>query len=121
MEEINGISFENWAAACSHLAQGMPENEVIKILDIEMPVWQDTNEQWGKKLGDLMAEDMNVAVVYGEIFANPKVGKFASGNSGIKSGSEILALVPDWEAYQKVFFHLSISLNFPKLNKKTIL
>lgn len=74
MEKINGISFEDWAAACAHLAQGMPESEVIATLGIETPVWQDTNDQWTNKLGDLMAQDMNVATQYGEIFANPKVG-----------------------------------------------
>jgi len=109
MGEINGITFENWAAACAHLAQGTPENEVIQVLGLEMPVWQDTNEQWGKKLGDLMAEDMNVATVYGEIFANPKVGKFASNDAVVKSGNDVLEIVPDWDTYQKIFFHMSVA------------
>ena len=113
MGEINGITFENWAAACAHIAQGMSENDVINTLGIEMPVWQDTNAQWGNKLGDLMAEDMNVATQYGEIFANPKVGKFAAGgDSNTKSGSEILTLVPDWESYQKIFYHLSVASEY---------
>lgn len=110
MEKINGISFEDWAAACAHLAQGMPESEVIATLGIETPVWQDTNDQWTNKLGDLMAQDMNVATQYGEIFANPKVGKFA-GSSAAQSGKEILEIVPDWETYQKIHIQVSEASN----------
>lgn len=108
MEKINGVSFEDWAAACAHLAQGMPEAEVIKVLGLELPVWQDTSEQWTNKLGDLMAEDMTVATKYGEIFADPKVGKFAKGSKS-SSADEVAETVHDWETYQKIFFHQSVA------------
>jgi len=109
MEEINGVTFEDWAAACAHLAQGTAEDEILKTLGLEMPVWQDTNNQWTNKLGDLMAADMNVATQYAEIFGNPKVGRFATvGGDEIKDSDDILAIVPDWETYQKIFFHMSV-------------
>lgn len=107
MEKINGISFEDWAAACAHLAQGMPEDKVIAILGIETPVWQDTNEQWGNKLGDLMVADISVATKYGNIFANPKIGKFGEGNTAVKGSDELLKLVPNWEAFQKIHTQIS--------------
>jgi hypothetical protein len=105
MESINGISFEDWGAACGNLAQGMPEEEVIKVLGIEAPVWQDTNEKWAGKLGDLMAEDMNLATTYGEYFANPKVGKFANVETGAVGIEDLLKIVPDYDTYQKIFSH----------------
>jgi len=107
MDTINGIDFENWAAACGNLAQGMPEEEICNILGIELPVWQETTEKWAAKLGDLMAEDMNVATTYGEIFANPKVGKFASVASNVPTLDDVLKIAPDFESYQKIFWQQS--------------
>ena len=109
MDTINGIDFENWAAACAHLAQGTSEDDVCKTLGIEMPVWQDTNEKWAAKLGDMMAQDMNVATQYGDIFANPKIGKFANSESNIPTIDELLQQVPDTDAYKKIFWQQSIA------------
>lgn len=109
MGEINGVSFENWAAAAAHLAQGMNEEQVCDILGIEIPVWQDTNEQWMGKLGDLMAEDMSVATTYGDIFANPKVGKFAGESDATPSLEQVLQKAPDYDAYRKIFWQQSIA------------
>ncbi len=110
MEEINGVNFEDWAAAMAHIAQGMSEAEVCDILEIESPIWQDTNEKWMAKLGDLMAEDMNVATQYGDIFANPKVGRFATVTSSPTTSMEdLLQIVPDFDSYQKIFWQQSIA------------
>ncbi len=112
METINGIDFTNWAAACAHLTQGMSEGEISKILGIEIPVWQETTEKWAARLGDLMAEDMNVATQYGDIFANPKVGKFANAGTDTPSLDEVLQLVPDYNAYKKIFWHQSVAAKY---------
>lgn len=111
MEEINGVSFEDWGAACGNIAQGMGEDEICRILGIELPVWQQTNEAWGGKLGDLAAENMDVMTTYSGFFVNPKVGKFA-GEASASSGSDLdtlLAKVPDYDAYQKIFWHQSVA------------
>lgn len=102
MEKINGVSFEEYAAACGNMAQGMSEEQVLEVLGMEKPVWDDTLNQWNNKLGELMGQDMNLMVTYGEIFANPKVGRFATANSAAADISELLALVPDYEVYQKI-------------------
>lgn len=109
MESINGVSFEDWGAACGNLAAGMSEKEVIKVLGLEMPVWQQTNEAWSNKLGDLMAEDMNNATIYSGFFTNPKVGKFAGVASNVPDLASLLVQVPDNDAYQKIFMHQSIA------------
>jgi len=47
---------------------------------------------------------------YGEIFANPKVGKFAEGGSQSTTGiDDLLANIPDWDAYQKIFWDQSVA------------
>ncbi len=105
MEAINGITFEDWGCASANLAAGMPESEVLSILGIELPVWQETNDLWAAKLGDLMTEDMEVATKYGEFFTNPKQGKFANAGGPTLSEEEALKLVPDFDTYQKIFWH----------------
>ncbi len=107
MEAINGISFEDWGCACANLAAGMPESEVLTILGIELPVWQQTNDQWSAKLGDLMAEDMSLATQYGEFFTNPKQGKFANVATSTISKEDVLKQVPDLDTYHKIFWHQS--------------
>ncbi len=109
METINGITFEDWAAACGNLTQGMSEEQIMQILGIEKPVWDETNTQWAEKLGDLMTEDMSIATTYGEIFANPKVGKFANAQTPVEDIKTLLIIVPNYEEYQKIFWHQSIA------------
>lgn len=114
METINGVSFEDWAAACGNMAQGMPETEILKVLNLEKPVWDETMEKWGAKLGEMMVADMNVATTYGQLFANPKAGKFANAaNTGVAI-DEVLHLAPDYETYQKIFWHQSVGSKYGK-------
>ncbi len=105
--EINGISFEDWAAAAANIAYGTPFEKILEILGIEEAVWEDTNKKWGEKLGDLMASDMQVATKYAEIFSNPKVGKFAEADTGTASIEETLKIAPDYDTYMKIFMHQS--------------
>lgn len=107
MEAINGVTFEDWGAACGNIAAGMSGEEVCKILGIELPVWQKTNEEWTNKLGDLMAADMSIATAYGGFFTNPKVGKFAGGSADVSTLDSLLVKVPYFDTYQKIFFHQS--------------
>ncbi|RKR13511.1 hypothetical protein CLV91_2233 [Maribacter vaceletii] len=109
MEAINGVTFEDWGAACGNIAQGMDVEEVCKVLGIELPVWQKTNEEWGGKLGDLMANDMSAATTYSGFFTNPKVGKFANVASDVPSIEDLLVKVPDFDVYQKIINHQTIA------------
>ncbi|UYQ95465.1 hypothetical protein MKQ68_10175 [Chitinophaga horti] len=111
MEKINGVSFEEYAAASGNLAQGMPEEKLLQILGLEKPVWDETMNAWGVRLGELMTEDMNYATKFGELFANPSAGRFA-GQSTAQTADDILALVPDFDTYQKIFWHQSIAAGY---------
>ena len=113
-ETINGVSFEDWAAACAHLSQGMPTEKVIKILGIEAPIWEETTIKWSERLGELGAENMDIMTEYGHIFANPKVGRFADMNkSNISSVEDVISeKVPDYETYKKIFFQIAAASNY---------
>lgn len=108
METINGISFEDWAAASANIANGMSGEEVYKILGIEAPVWEDTNKKWGEKMADLDSGDpeMKNARKFAEIFQNPKVGKFANAGNTASMG-DTLKLVPDFDTFTKISVHQS--------------
>lgn len=103
MEKINGISFEDWAAGCGQLTHGMPEEEVIKILGVELPVWQDTMDKWSAKLGegDLIAR-------YTEIFSSPNVGPFANAG-GATGEDEWRKIIPDHGAFIRLQREMSIA------------
>lgn len=109
METINGISFEDWAAASAHISQGMALEEALKVLEIEEAVWVDTNGKWGAKLGELMVQDMNFSKKYSDIFTNPKVGKFAHAKSDILGIDDLMKIVPNLDTYQKIFWHQSLA------------
>ncbi|WPU96356.1 DUF6620 family protein [Mucilaginibacter sabulilitoris] len=112
METINGVTFEEYAAACGNLSQGMPESTVIEILQLEKPVWDETIDKWNSRLGELMTEDMAYATKYGELFANPKAGRFSLAESPAADTAQLLQLVPDYETYQKIFWHQSVAAQY---------
>ncbi len=111
METINGIGLEDWAAACGQISQGMSEDKVCEILATEKPLWKEAMERWSDKLGDMMAEDMEVATLYGKIFANPNVGKFAATGE-VAAIDDLLAIAPDLEGYYKIFWHQSTAAKY---------
>ncbi len=111
MDTINGVSFEEFAAASANLAHGMPEQQVLAILGLEAPVWAQTLEQWTQRLQQMMLEDIQAAARYGEIFANPRVGRFADVAGGFDpaSSDDWEAAVPDIETYARIFCHQSVA------------
>jgi hypothetical protein len=109
MERINGVTFEDWACACANITAGMSLEEACRILEIDELQWEHTNMLWGKKLGDLMTEDMGAATKFAEIFTNPKAGRFTHVESHVKSLEDVLKLVPDYNTYQKIFWHQSVA------------
>ncbi|WP_128330104.1 hypothetical protein [Apibacter sp. HY039] len=109
METINGVSFEEYAAASAHLGQGMSEEQVIEILGLDKSVWEETLSQWNVRLGELMAENMEYTTRFGEIFANPKVGRFAETSTPSVDMESLLQIAPDYETYQDILWHQSVA------------
>lgn len=44
MEEINGVSFKDYACASANLVGGMSVEKVCEVLGIEVPVWETTKD-----------------------------------------------------------------------------
>lgn len=95
--KINGITFQNWAAACGQLTQGMDETEVINKLGVELPVWQKTMDEFSALLSnpDAIAE-------YTQIFTNPNQGVFAGDAGTAAAADEWKVIVPDFDTYVSI-------------------
>ena len=94
-EAIHGITFIDYAAANAQLAQGKDISELLPILGVEMPQWEEASEHW---LGKLMDDtEMTYSAKYGEIFSNPAQGKFA--NYGAESSTDALSKIPTIEDF----------------------
>lgn len=105
MEEINGITFRDYACANANIVAGMSVEKVCKILGVEQPVWEATVEGWNNKMAELSHEDMTF---YGEVFNNPKQGKFAEIDEAATPKNS-LELVPDILAYAKIMAHTQVA------------
>jgi hypothetical protein len=108
LDPIKGISLEDWAAANVKISQAMPLADVLKVLGVEKPVWDDVSAQWMSR----MAQDTTFAIskVYGDAFTNPNIGKFAkTGAASTSAGSGAVEKVKnDFDLYVKIMCHQSM-------------
>ncbi len=117
MEAINGVTFKDYACASANLVAGMPIEKICDVLGIEMPVWEATKDAWNNKMAELSMEDMKF---YGEVFTNPKQGKFANVEGGAAGPEVVLAKYPEWsdtikmEKYMEHASAVGIDIDFEK-------
>ncbi|GIM54860.1 DUF6620 family protein [Capnocytophaga cynodegmi] len=77
LQPIHGVSLEDYAAAAANMANGMSDEQVCKKLGIELPIWDEANQLWIKR----MQQDTSFVVMslYGQYFGqahlHPKLGK----------------------------------------------
>ncbi|MFD0701263.1 hypothetical protein [Myroides pelagicus] len=112
MNTINGVTFDEFVALSSHLSQGFTEEQIGEILQLDPPALTQTIEQWNIKLGELMAEDISYTTRFSEIFANPKVGRFAQNTNEVMTDEEVLQKVPSLAHYFDIFFNASIASQY---------
>ena len=117
MEDINGVSFRDFACASANIVGGMTLEKACEVLGIELPIWESTSEAWANKMAELTPEDMNF---YASVFTNPKQGKFANVEGGAEGPEVVLAKYPEWSdtiKMQKYMEHASavgIDIDFEK-------
>jgi hypothetical protein len=108
LDPINGVSLDDWAAANAKIAGGMPVKDVLKVLNIEKPSWDEVSAEWMAR----MSQDSTFAIskVYGDAFVNPNIGKFASSvNQAASSSSPSSEKVKnDLDLYIKIMCHQNI-------------
>lgn len=73
LEPIEGVSFEDWAAANAKLASGIKTEELIKSMGIDMPRWDRVNNEWLTRMKN--DKTYTLAMKYSAVFNNN-----ASGN-----------------------------------------
>lgn len=117
MDGIHGVTFRDYACASANLVGGMGLDQICSVLGIEEPVWAEVQEYWNNKMAELSHEDM---AFYGEVFTNPKQGKFANVEGGVGGVEEVLEKYPEWsdtlkmEKYMEHASAVGIDIDFDK-------
>jgi len=115
--EKHGVTFRDYACAGANLAGGMSVEQVCKVLGIEEPLWAEVQEFWINNMASLSVEDMQF---YGEVFTNPKQGKFADVAGAVGGVEDVLTKYPEWsdflkmQAYGKEASEVGIEIDFEK-------
>lgn len=116
-EQIKGVTFRDYACASANIVAGMPIEKVCDVLGVEQAVWAEVQEGWNNKMAELPMEAMSF---YGEVFTNPKQGKFANVEGAAAGPEEVLAKYPEWsdtikmEKYMEHASNVGIEIDFEK-------
>jgi hypothetical protein len=84
LQPIHGVSLYDYAAAASKMGSGVSTEQVCKALGIELPVWEEINVLWPKR----MQEDTSFQVInvfsqhFGQADQHPVLGKLTADNAG---------------------------------------
>jgi|GEM_PF-630558 len=108
LDPIEGIGMEDWAAANVKIANGMPLDEVLKILGTEKPIWDKVSADWMAR----MSQDSTFAIskVYGDAFTNPNIGKFATAGGAAAPGNGAVEKIKnDFDLYIKIMCHQNMA------------
>lgn len=117
MEGIHGVTFRDYACASANMVGGMQLGQICEVLGIEEPVWAEVVEFWNNKMAELSHEDM---AFYGEVFTNPKQGKFENVEGAAAGPEAVLAKFPEWsdtvkmEKYMEHASTVGIDIDFDK-------
>lgn len=106
MDLINGVSFEEYVASSAHLARGKTEEDVAEVLLLGVDEFLSTIQKWNDAFGELAHLNPSILTEFGEIFANPYVGRF-SNTSSVCPKEQLLKKIPNAEAYADLFFQVT--------------
>ena len=98
LQPIHGISLQDYAAAASKMTNGMSAEEVCKRLGIDMPVWDEANQLWVKR----MQQDQTMAVMslYGQYYGSADTHpKFNDSVKESNQEGDYLAKIQNDEAF----------------------
>ena len=98
LQPIHGISLQDYAAAASKMTNGMSAEEVCKRLGVDMPVWDEVNQLWVKR----MQQDQTMAVMslYGQYFGSANTHpKFSDSKNSSNKGEDYLTKIQNDEAF----------------------
>lgn len=106
LQPIHGISLEDYAAAASHVANGVSEEDVAKALGVEIPQWEEANALWIKRMQQ--DTDFTIASLYGQYFATAgSHPKFQNVQNSFETNQENLARIKEDPEF---YFELSAAM-----------
>ncbi|MBB4009146.1 hypothetical protein [Allorhizobium taibaishanense] len=105
---INGVSFEEWAAANARMANNMDKAEVERILGVTDTQFQEVGDGFTKEWKAAPDPSGTFAKAYGEAFANPNGGRFAATPMDPHPTEKLAS----FEDYARVQGHLQAAVKF---------
>ncbi|TXS93823.1 hypothetical protein FV139_09305 [Parahaliea maris] len=112
---VNGVSFEEWAAANARLANQQPQAEVLAVLGVDASQWERVNTEFLEALKQSGAGSPLMRR-YAEIFAQPAVGRFAGQDSQPQVGNKLAT----YEDYARVQAHLTVASEYGEDPQKVL-
>jgi hypothetical protein len=106
---VNGITFEEWAAANARLSNQQPLADVLKVLNVDEAKWNQSNQAFldALKAGDPAS---HMFARYAEVFADPAVGRFSARSDT----PQIVGKLATFADYADVQADLTVSSEFGK-------
>lgn len=87
LDPYKGVSLEDWAGGNAQLAAGKTIDEVLQVLGLEQPAWDEISAEWNARM--MRDTTMAISQVYAGAFASPNIGKFAiEGSDGAGSAAD---------------------------------
>jgi hypothetical protein len=93
LDPVEGITLDQWAATNAKLVSGVPTEEAIKSIGVDMPKWDRVNAEWLTRMSN--DTSFTISQKYAAAF-----NQNASGNLG--SGSQVTADSYPFEKYIEV-------------------
>ena len=111
LDPVHGITLEDWAAANAKLASGAELDDILRVLGLEKPQWDEINAVW---LARMSADTtFSIVTLYGSAFTNSNIGKFAGADLGSAPDSPNKALAKESLAlYAEIFCAQSTAYQF---------
>jgi hypothetical protein len=100
---INGVTFQEWAAANARIANNMDRADVEKTLGVNDTQFKEIDDGFTQALKNEKDDSQRpLAQAYGDAFANPNNGRFASSETQVALTGKLAT----FEDYARVQGHL---------------
>lgn len=103
-QPVSGITFDEWAAGNARLANKQTLDGVLETLEVDKSQWDEANTAFTKALKERDPRSYTYQR-YGEVFADPAVGRFAEAGDNPRLQGKLAT----FEDYARVQAHLTVA------------
>lgn len=104
-EAKHGVTFDDYAATSAYQAQGKELSELLSVLGIEMPQWDEASAYWLERMAN--DEDFTLATRLGEAFQDPAIGKYAGADAS--TSADAAEKVPTLEDFARLQAEMGVA------------